>query len=63
MDGQMGSDELKKELHRKAIKKVGEFIGSLPEGSLIRTILVEQINGKPSIVDREAMENRVNVWR
>lgn len=56
MDGQMGSDELKKELHRKAIKKVREFIGSLPEESLIRTILVEQRNGKPSILDREAMD-------
>ena len=53
MDGQKGSDDWKKELHREAIKNVREFIGSLPEESLIRTILVEQRNGKPSILDRD----------
>jgi hypothetical protein len=56
MDGQLGSDDLKKELYRNAIRNVTEFIGSLPEDSLIRKILAERRQGKPSILDQEAKD-------
>jgi len=56
MDGQLGSDDRKIELCRSAIRNVTEFIGSLPEDSLIRKILVERRQEKPSILEKEAKD-------
>ena len=54
MDGQLNSVDGEKELYRNAIRNVTEFIGSLPEDSLIRKILVERWQKKSSILEKEA---------